>query len=167
MKKSTILLLIVVYIVSFFVIGLLGHSIRNYNPEIYPESIEVMDPDNKTTMSRDVKDETTGELLYHYYFVYRNYKYGDSVRIKAIVKPDKCTYPNVDFLKENSDTSFKIETHETNPNIEQNFALITLNDVLDADNPILTTAFSITSTNPGSRIVLKIGVTFVSSELGI
>ena len=71
MKKSTILLLVVVYIVSFFVIGLLGHSIRNYNPEIYPESIEVMDPDNKTTMSKDVKDEITGELLYHYYFVYR------------------------------------------------------------------------------------------------
>ena len=72
MKKSTILLLAVVYIVSFFIIGLLGHAIRNYNPEIYPESIEVIDIDSKTTMSKDVTDETTGELLFDYYFVYLN-----------------------------------------------------------------------------------------------
>jgi len=161
MKKSTILLLVVVYIVSFFVIGLLGHSIRNYNPEIYPESIEVMDPDNKTTMSRDVKDETTGELLYHYYFVYRNYKYGDSVRIKAIVKPDKCTYPNVDFLKENSDTSFKIETHETNPNIEQNFALISLNDMPEDGEIAVTKRFTVRDTVPGAHITLIVGIIFV------
>ena len=73
MKKSTILLLVLVYIVSFFVIGLLGHSIRNYNPEVYPESIEIIDPDNRTIVSKDTTDPDTGELLYNYYFVYKNY----------------------------------------------------------------------------------------------
>lgn len=167
MKKSTILLLAVVYIISFFIIGLLGHSIKTYNPEIYPESIEVIDPDNRTTVSKDIYDSKTGELQYHYYFVLTNYRNGDSVRIKATVKPDKCTYSNVNFIKDISNTTFNLATIETNPNIEQNFALITLNEVLDKDNPILTTAFSITSTNPGSRIVLKIGVTFVSYELSL
>lgn len=167
MKKSTILLLAVVYIVSFFIIGLLGHSIKTYNPEIYPESIEVIDPDNRTTVSKDVYDSKTGELQYHYYFVLRNYRNGDSVRIKATVKPDKCSYSNVSYIKDASNTSFNLDTIETNPILEQNFALITLNDVLDKDNPILTTAFSITSTNPGSRIVIKIGVTFVSYELNL
>ena len=167
MKKSTILLLAVVYIVSFFIIGLLGHSIKTYNPEIYPESIEVIDPDNRTTVSKDIYDSKTGELQYHYYFVLTNYRNGDSVRIKSTIKPDKCTYPNVKYIKDASNTTFNLDTIETNQNIEQNFALITLNETLNADNPILTTAFSVTSTNPGSSIIIKIGVTFVTYELGL
>lgn len=162
MKKSTILLLVVVYIVSFFVIGLLGHSIRNYDPEIYPESIEIIDPDNRTTVSKDTTDPDTGELLYNYYFVYKNYKSGDSVRIKANIKPDNCTYPDVKFTKDASDTSFKIETNETNPNIEKNFALITLTDELET---VLSTPFVVSTTNPGSQIKLKVCITFVSPLL--
>ena len=162
MKKSTILLLVVVYIVSFFVIGLLGHSIRNYDPEIYPESIEIIDPDNRTTVSKDTTDPDTGELLYNYYFVYKNYKSGDSVRIRANIKPDNCTYPDVKFTKDASDTSFKIETNETNPNIEKNFALITLTDELET---VLSTPFVVSTTNPGSQIKLKVCITFVSPLL--
>ena len=162
MKKSTILLLVLVYIVSFFVIGLLGHSIRNYDPEIYPESIEIIDPDNRTTVSKDTTDPDTGELLYNYYFVYKNYKSGDSVRIKANIKPDNCTYPDVKFTKDASDTSFKIETNETNPNIEKNFALITLTDELET---VLSTPFVVSTTNPGSQIKLKVCITFVSPLL--
>ena len=162
MKKSTILLLVLVYIVSFFVIGLLGHSIRNYDPEIYPESIEIIDPDNRTTVSKDTTDPDTGELLYNYYFVYKNYKSGDSVRIKANIKPDNCTYPDVKFTKDISDTSFKMETNETNPNIEKNFALITLTDELET---VISTPFVVSTTNPGSQIKLKVCITFVSPLL--
>ena len=162
MKKSTILLLVLVYIVSFFVIGLLGHSIRNYDPEIYPESIEIIDPDNRTTVSKDTTDPDTGELLYNYYFVYKNYKSWDSVRIKANIKPDNCTYPDVKFTKDISDTSFKIETNETNPNIEKNFALITLTDELET---VISTPFVVSTTNPGSQIKLKVCITFVSPLL--
>lgn len=162
MKKSTILLLALVYIVSFFVIGLLGHSIRNYNPEVYPESIEIIDPDNRTEMSKDTVDPDTGELLYNYYFVYKNYKSGDSVRIKANIKPDNCTYPDIKFTKDESDTSFKIDTHETNPNVEKNFALITLTDELET---VLSTPFFVSATNPGTQIKLKVCITFVSPLL--
>ena len=167
MKKSTILLLVVVYVLSFFLIGLLGSSIKAYDPEIYPESIEVIDPDNKTTASTDVRDRKTGALLYDYYFVLTNYRNGDSVRIKAIVKPDKCTYPNVGFVKDKTNTTFNLDTIENNPKIEQNFALITLNDQLDNTNPVLTVVFTVESTNPGSILRRKVGVTFVSSDSGL
>lgn len=161
MKKSTILLLVIVYIVSFFVIGLLGQSIKNYNPVIDPESVLVVDPDNKTEASTNIYDEDTGKLLYHYYFVYHNYKKGDSVRIKATVKPDNCSYPDVIIYKDKTDETFSIETKETNSNIEQNFALITLNETLSEAQVASTARILVTTTNPGTQITLVVGVTFV------
>ena len=162
MKKSTILLLVVVYILSFFIIGLLGHSIRNYNPEIYPESLTISEPDKRTEMSKDVVDEETNELLYHYYFVYKNYKSGESVRIKADVKPDNTNWPTAEYKKDESDTSFKIETNATNPNIEKNYFVIT--PLVDVDT-VLSTPFSIKTANPGTKIELKICITFVNPAL--
>jgi hypothetical protein len=53
MKKSTILLLVVVYILSFFIIGLLGNSVRSYDPVYEPESIELVEPDGKTFLANE------------------------------------------------------------------------------------------------------------------
>lgn len=162
MKKSTILLLVLVYIVSFFMIGLLGHSIRNYNPVYLPESIELVDPDNKTAMSKDTKDPETGELLYDYYFVYVGYSDGMSLRIKAIVKPDNCSYPDVSYVPDATNESYNLDTHETDNNIEKGFAKITLNEHLDAGS-VLTVTITVTSTNPGTKIKLNVGLTFVGA----
>ena len=41
MKKSTILILVIVYIVSFFLIGLLGQAVRAYDTVVYPSSIVI------------------------------------------------------------------------------------------------------------------------------
>ena len=124
MKKSTILLLVVVYIISFFIIGLLGNSVRSYDPVYEPESIELVEPDGKTFLSNDDgRPITVDGKDYHYWFVYQGYVTGSVVRIKANVKPDNSTYPNVSFVKDSQDTSFVMETHETNPDIEENFAL--------------------------------------------
>lgn len=164
MKKSTILLLAVVYILSFLVISLLGHSIRNYDPIVEPVSIELIDPDLKTDCSTVYNDD--GTILYDYYFVYRNYENTNSLRLRAVVKPDNCTYPKVSFVKDETDTSFNIDTHDTKPEtIEEGFAEITLNVDLDASNPILSATFFITSTNPGTKIKLSACVTFVSAAL--
>lgn len=161
MKKSTVLLLAVVYIVSFLIIGLLGHSIRNYDPVYYPESIELSDPDNKTNMSKDVKDPDTGVHLYDYYFVFLNYSAGMSMRVHAEVKPDNCTYPNVTFTKdEKSSTNFDIATHTTNANIEEGYCVITLNETTTTGQ-ILSAPFLVTATNPGTQIKIKACITFV------
>lgn len=165
MKKSTILLLVVVYIVSFFIIGLLGQAIRGYNEQIYPTSIVLEDPDNKTIVTTDVKDESTGELLFDYNFVYRNYTNGANFRIKATVKPENSTWPNVSFTKDGDNLSFDIQTHEDNSAVEKNFALITLNDSVDETNPYLSATFFVISDNPGTKIKLHVCVTFVAYQL--
>ena len=162
MKKSTILLLVVVYIVCFFIIGLLGQAIRGYNEQIYPTSIVLEDPDHKTTVTTDVKDETTGELLFDYNFVYRNYVNGTNFRIKATVKPENSTWPNVSFTKDGENVSFDIKTHEDDSAVEKNFAMLTLNETLDSiTNPYLSATFFVTSDNPGTKIKLHVCVTFV------
>lgn len=167
MKKSTILLLAVVYILSFIVISLLGHSIRNYNPVVEPESIELIDPNEKTRRSVAVEDpDHPGEILYDYNFVYENFENNNTLRLRAIVKPDNCTYPKVSFVKDETNTTFNIDTHETKPEtIEEGFAEITLNVDLNITNPILSATFIVTSTNPGTKIKLTACVTFVSAEL--
>lgn len=162
MKKSTILLLVVVYIVSFFVIGLLGQAIRGYNEQVYPTSIVLEDPDKKTEMTTDIIDEDTGEKLFDYNFVYHNYTAGTIFKIKATVQPDNCTWPNVSFTKDGENKRFNLEQKdEEHKNIEQNFAWISPNEVLDNANPYLSATFFVVSDNPGVKIKLHVCVTFV------
>ena len=152
MKKSTILLLVIVYVVSFFIVGLLGHAIRNYDPTIEPESVEIVDTDNKTQMYKN-------RAGYDYYFIYRGYKKNTEVRLKAIVKPDNTSYKEVSFFKDSEATDFNLQTHETNPEkVEQNFVVVTL--VEDPEVASITRFYAET-TNPGTKIRLIIGVTFV------
>lgn len=160
MKKSTILLLVVVYILSFFVIGLLGASIKNYDPEIYPESVELVEPDGRTTLTINPTDPDTGEKLYDYYFVYRNYSSG-GVRIRAIVKPDNTTYPDVIFTKDEKNTNFTIEDSKTNKNIEKNYVLITPDQELIAKNETVPAKFTVIPENPGAASKIKACVMFV------
>lgn len=161
MKKSTILLLVLVYVVAFFAIALFGHSIRGYNAVVEPESIELVDPDNQT-IKRDAIDKTTGEKLYDYYFVFENFKNSGKVRIKATVLPANTDYPNVVFTKDIQNTTFNLLTHDTNPEVEENFCEITLNETLGSKK-VLSAPFLVISTNPGVQIKMKACVTFVGA----
>ena len=161
MKKSTVLLLVVVYVLSFLIIGLLGQAVRAYNPTIYPESITLVEPDNIAEVHKDVKDHDTGEIMYDYYFIIRTYKEGMSVRIKAEVKPDNSSFPNVDFFKDGSDETYNLNTHQIDDAIENNYAVITLNAEPD---PIITARFHVQTENPGTKISLKVGVTFMNIQ---
>lgn len=163
MKKSTVLLLIVVYILSFFLIGLLGHSLRTYNePEVYPEAVELSDPDEKTELTLKPVDEDTGEILCDYYFLLREYQPGMSVRIKATVKPENCTYPDVHFIKDEQNLDFNLYSHISNPEIEEGFCEITLNKSLEPLEPA-TLSFSVETQNPGTTIKATARVTFVGA----
>ena len=66
MKKSTILLLVIVYVVAFFAIALFGHSIRGYTVEVEPEAIELYDPDEQTKMTKDAADPDHYRRSYFY-----------------------------------------------------------------------------------------------------
>ena len=161
MKKSTILLLVVVYIMSFFIIGLLGNSVRSYNPVYEPESIELVEPDEKTTLANEDGPLTDPDgNVWDYWFVYHGYTAGSVVRIKANVKPDNSTYPYVTFVKDAENTSFNMETHETDSNIEENLALFSLNTELSKTRPAVTAKFTIVSQNPGVPITINACIVF-------
>lgn len=162
MKKSTILLLVIVYVVAFFAIALFGHSIRGYNVKVEPESIELFDPDEQTTITKDVKDPTTGDKLYDYYFLFKNFTSSKKMRIKAVVYPANTSWPNVTFSKDERNTVFTLSTHETNPEIEECFCEITLNEELGSLETV-STPFLVTATNPGVKIKIKACVTFVGA----
>ena len=163
MKKSTILLLVIVYVVAFFAIALFGHSIRGYVVEVEPESIELIDPDEHTKLSVDVMDEDTGEKIYDYYFLFKNYTSANKMRIKAIVSPANTDYPNVDFFKSGSNEAFDLLTHKSNPDeVEENFCEIVLKHELGSLE-VVSAPFLVISTNPGVQITIKACVTFVGA----
>lgn len=161
MKKSTILMLVIVYIVSFFLIGLLGQAVRAYDPVVYPTSIELVEPDNIATVKKDVRDpEDNDKVLYDYYFIVNPYHDGMSITIKATVKPDNTSFPNVNFIRDASNTTFNLLTSGDDSTIETNFAVITLNET---PSPVLTALFTVSTQTPGTAIKLKVGITFVNN----
>lgn len=163
MKKSTILLLVIVYVVAFFMIALFGHSIRGYTVEVEPEAIELIDPDNQTTLTKDVLNDETGEKLYDYYFLFKNFDTAtNKMRIKAVVLPANTDYPNVVFSKDERNEVFNLYTHATNPEIEEGFCEITLNEPLGSFE-VVSAPFLVISTNPGVQIKVKACVTFVGA----
>lgn len=163
MKKSTILLLVIVYVVAFFMIALFGHSIRGYTVVVEPETIELVDPDNQTTLTKDALNPDTGEKLYDYYFLFKNFDAAtNKMRIKANVLPANTDYPNVVFSKDERNTTFNLLTHATNPEIEEGFCEITLNEPLGSLE-VVSTPFLVISTNPGVQIKIKACVTFVGA----
>lgn len=162
MKKSTILLLVVVYVVAFFMIALFGHSIRGYNVEVEPESIELVDPDEQTTLTKDAKNpENPEEILYDFYFLFKDFDSSkNKMRIQAIVLPANTDYPNVVFSKDERNTTFDLLTHNTNPEIEEGFCEIVLTEPLGSLE-VISTPFLVISKNPGVQIKVKACVTFV------
>ena len=156
MKKSTILLLVVVYIASFFIIGLLGHSIRSYNPVIEPESIELIDPNGITDVERNVKN---GNEVFDYYFRYWNYQEGATLTIKAVVKPDNTSYPEVSFVKDKQNTEFSIVTKEDDATLDIGYGRFVLNV---QPSPVVSCRFLVSSTNPGIKVSIRACVVFAT-----
>ena len=156
MKKSTVLLLVVVYIASFFIIGLLGHSIRSYNPIVEPESIELIDPNGITDVERNVKN---GNEVFDYYFRYWNYQEGATLTIKAVVKPDNTSYPEVSFVKDKQNMEFSIVTKEDDETLDIGYGRFSLNT---QPNPVVSCRFLVNSTNPGVQISIKACIVFTT-----
>ena len=151
MKKTTIIVLAIVYIASFFLVGLLGQAVRGYDPVVYPESIVLKEPDGKAQLV-----EADG---YDYYYVVKPYKEGMSISLKAEVKPDNTSFTDVSYIRDESNNSFHLLTKNDDPNIEKNYAVITLNET---PSPVLTAKFTVSTQTPGTNIRIKVGITFVN-----
>ena len=144
MKKSTILALVIVYIVSFLVVGLLGIAIRGYDPIIYVNDIEVSDPDNGAYMKKGTPSEG-----YDYWYTSVIHEDHISLRIKAKVMPENTTYPNLDFEVEmNENYTFTTE--------EGIYGVVNFHDLVPAD-PV-TCRIVIKSTD-GKKFQKTVGIT--------
>ena len=114
MKKSVILILIAVYILSICIVGFLGLNVRLYAPTVKPEKIEITAViyDNNKTVDYKVS-EVDGKSVKRATI---NYKDGDTVTVELAytITPDNATNKNVTY-----------ELQNTNPNIVINEGKIT------------------------------------------
>lgn len=101
MKKSTIFLLVLVYIASFLIVGLFGISVKSYDSIQYIESILIEIPttqvENVTpTIGKEVKDDNIDRhMIYTIRFNYiekdLDGKINTVVRLKASPYPSNST----------------------------------------------------------------------------
>ena len=125
MKKSVILILIAVYILSICIVGFLGLNVRLYAPTVKPEKIEITAViyDNNKTVDYKVS-EVDGKKLKRATI---NYKDGDTVTVELAytITPDNATNKNVTY-----------ELQNTNPNIVINEGKITFTKPANSNLPL-------------------------------
>lgn len=97
MKKSLVLALVVVYVLSICVVGYFGLNVRIYRPTVYPESIEIIDViDDKTDSRVEIKiDKADGSK----YIRLTGYEEGYSLTIRYRFAPDETTKRDVYFTE--------------------------------------------------------------------
>lgn len=125
MKKSVILILIAVYVLSICIVGFLGLNVRLYAPTVKPEKIEITAViyDNNKTVDYKVS-EVDGKKLKRATI---NYKDGDTVTVELAytITPDNATNKNVTY-----------ELQNTNPNIVINEGKITFTKPANSNLPL-------------------------------
>ena len=111
MKKSTILVVALVYIVSFLIVGLFGMSIRASEKDVYVENIKITCPEQgiKINDLTDYEQEPTFENPFLYKFNTDFVEGGLTVQFKAEVLPLETTFKNVVVSYDRNQTIFTIE----------------------------------------------------------
>lgn len=85
MKKSTIFLILLVYIASFVIVGLFGIQVRAHNEIVYVENISLT-PINQEALVNYKYDETNKKYTFIAY-----YEDGLVIQLKANVTPANAT----------------------------------------------------------------------------
>lgn len=123
MKKSTILFLVVIYIAAFFVVGLIGISIRSHYQMNYVSEITVEKMGNNSTLvlrdddgfkqeeivSVDDPDHARYNNFYHYNV---DFEPNMVLQFKVVVKPDDSTYSDFDIFAKSKETVGKVEKND-------------------------------------------------------
>ena len=112
MKKSTILVVVLVYIISFIVVGLFGLSMRAVDKVIYVDEIKISCPQMKEQGVEDLTDtsqvaDKENPYLYKYRVGFK--EGGTTVQLKAEVTPSNATYPNIKTSDVSGQTIYTVE----------------------------------------------------------
>jgi len=124
MRKSTILALVLTYLVALIVVGFFGRALKVYNEVSYVEDIALIDPDNGQTglIISDASVETKGEYKYSCYLPWKNG--GVSTRMQVKVLPVNSTYTGVRVTNDAKD----YEDKNISFNYEEPYIAITFNE---------------------------------------
>ena len=101
MKKSTIFLLVIVYIASFLIVGIFGISVKSYDSTYYVEKVNIELPESqvegvnpiisKFEADATIKRHNTCVIRFNYFEKEDENDIGCVVRIKAAVYPTNAT----------------------------------------------------------------------------
>ena len=102
MKKSTILMLVVVYIVAFFIVGLLGMQLRSHYSVTYLNEIQVtpfaesgvVEEVPPTTTKHGNEDDPSHLRIEHEYFFTVQYHEDIVLRFNVVMVPTETTDNN-------------------------------------------------------------------------
>lgn len=100
MKKSVVILILVIYLVSVALVSFFGLQYKTFDEVIYTESIEFLNEDIKTMEDGTLyamaqKDETTGKWTY---------------QIKYRVYPDNATNSDVEYIYDTQKPGITVDT---------------------------------------------------------
>lgn len=146
MKKSTILMLVVVYIVAFFIVGLMGMQLRSHYSVTYLNEIQLVPFEESgvveevpvTTIKHGSEDDPSHLRVEHEYYFKVQYHADIVLRFNVVMVPNETT-----------DNNYLLYVPETNP------ATITKDEV---DKSLTITNIS----KPGK--VYDIGVEFTLTD---
>lgn len=123
MKKSTILFLVVIYIAAFFVVGLIGISIRSHYQMNYVSEITVEKMSNNSSLVLNesdgyIREEIVNEDDPDHARYNNNYHFDVDfepnlvLQFKVVVKPDDSTYSDFVVSSSSKETIGKVEKND-------------------------------------------------------
>ena len=105
MKKSTILFVALVYIISFLVVGLFGIAVKGYHEVIYVDDIKIVVPEQGVTIT----DKTDYEAETIEYSFATKYKAGLIVQLKAEVLPAETSFPEISVVYDMEQSAYTVD----------------------------------------------------------
>jgi len=106
MKKSTIFVVILIYIVSVVVVGLFGISIKSYDPKVYVDDIKISVVADQGFNIVDNTDYNVKPISYDFATIYQKEM---TVKLKASVEPANTSFPNVAVEYDTKQEVFTVE----------------------------------------------------------
>lgn len=103
MKKSVILIIGLIYIVSVVIVGFIGLQMRVYDPQIYVEDIQCSVTNLEPT---DIGEEYMKEYGCDYYYVIPPITKDTTIEVKCRVIPENATNTAVDFFLDSKDSEY-------------------------------------------------------------
>ena len=104
MKKSTILFVALVYIISFLIVGLFGIAVKGYHEVIYVDDIKITVPEQGIT----INDKTDYEAENIEYYFTTKYSAGLIVQLKAEVLPAETSFPDISVVYDTEQSAYTV-----------------------------------------------------------